>query len=192
VAEDDDIEVAKHMKTLVNKPNLLYNLVKEKKYDKLRKVFKKIDACDINEIPDFPVLTLEHLKQLTLGSYQLKQSCSYIAQHLDETGYIIESIKIPGEYIIRNRLRSHHKSQARYNVFIRYNPQIHLNIDWCCDCPVGLRTVGCCSHIASIIYYLGYARHVEDPHPAVQLTLIFPDVPPVDISETSDDENEDE
>jgi hypothetical protein len=89
VAEDDDIEVAKHMKTLVNKPNLLYNLVKEKKYDKLRKVFKKIDACDINEIPDFPVLTLEHLKQLTLGSYQLKQSCSYIAQHLDETGYII-------------------------------------------------------------------------------------------------------
>jgi hypothetical protein len=30
VAEDDDIEVAKHMKTLVNKPNLLYNLVKEK------------------------------------------------------------------------------------------------------------------------------------------------------------------
>ncbi len=41
-------------------------------------------------------------------------------------------------------------------------------------------------------YYLGYARHVEDPHPAVQLALIFPDVPPVNISETSDDENEDE
>ncbi len=49
-----------------------------------------------------------------------------------------------------------------------------------------------CASIASIIYYLGYARHVEDPHPAVQLALIFSDVPPVNISETSDDENEDE
>jgi hypothetical protein len=44
-----------------------------------------------------------------------------------------------------------------------------------------LRTVGCCSHIASIIYYLGDARHHKDPHPAVQLADIFPNAPPVTL-----------
>jgi hypothetical protein len=57
---------------------------------------------------------------------------------------------------------------------------------WISNGYVDVKTVGCCSHIASIIYYLGYARYYEDPHPAVQLADIFPDAPPMIID--SDEE----
>jgi hypothetical protein len=42
--------------------------------------------------------------------------------------------------------------------------------------------------VTSIIYYLGYARYIEDSHPTVQLEHIFPEAPPV--IDDSDDENE--
>ena len=54
-------------------------------------LFKKIDSC---EIPDFPKLEPDDLKDITLGSYQMKQSLSYIAQHMYETGlYYLEALK---------------------------------------------------------------------------------------------------
>ena len=74
---------------------------------------------------------------------------------------------------------SRHLSQVKYNVYIRYNPGEKLDLQWLCRCKNGLRVVGCCSHIASIIYYLGYARFHEDPHPAALLSNIFPDSPPI-------------
>lgn len=30
---------------------------------------------------------------------------------------------------------------------------------WYCECKVGPRTVGCCAHVASVLWYLGYARN---------------------------------
>ena len=33
---------------------------------------------------------------------------------------------------------------------------------WYCICRAGARVVGVCSHIVSILWYLGYARH--KPH----------------------------
>ena len=30
---------------------------------------------------------------------------------------------------------------------------------WYCTCPNGARVVGCCARVASIIYYLSYARY---------------------------------
>lgn len=30
---------------------------------------------------------------------------------------------------------------------------------WYCECKGGSRTVGCCAHICSVIWYLAFARH---------------------------------
>ena len=30
---------------------------------------------------------------------------------------------------------------------------------YCCECPNGKRTVGCCSHVAAVIYYLSNGRY---------------------------------
>ncbi|GFW36955.1 uncharacterized protein TNCV_5018541 [Trichonephila clavipes] len=38
---------------------------------------------------------------------------------------------------------------------IGHNP----NIEWYCHCKVGARVVGCCAHVASVLWYLGYWRH---------------------------------
>jgi SWIM zinc finger len=42
-----------------------------------------------------------------------------------------------------------------------------------CSCPNGLRTVGCCAHIATVLWYLGYARHLSEiPIPAAFLNNV--------------------
>ncbi|XP_028170363.1 uncharacterized protein LOC114360013 [Ostrinia furnacalis] len=42
-------------------------------------------------------------------------------------------------------------------------------IGYCCNCIVGLRTVGCCSHVMSIVWYLAYARHLDNISPPAQV-----------------------
>ncbi len=32
-------------------------------------------------------------------------------------------------------------------------------LGYCCSCTPGLRTVGCCSHVATLIWYLGFRRY---------------------------------
>ena len=32
-------------------------------------------------------------------------------------------------------------------------------LGYCCSCTPGLRTVGCCSHITTLIWYLGFGRY---------------------------------
>lgn len=33
---------------------------------------------------------------------------------------------------------------------------------WYCLCKTGARVVGVCAHVASVLWYLGYARHIRD------------------------------
>ncbi|EZA62071.1 hypothetical protein X777_06965, partial [Ooceraea biroi] len=45
---------------------------------------------------------------------------------------------------------------------------------YCCECPNGNRTVGCCSHVAAVIYYLVHARYLSKiVRPAEKLTKPF-------------------
>lgn len=41
-----------------------------------------------------------------------------------------------------------------------------------CDCKSGARTVGCCSHVAAVLWYLGYARHQPEPVPTPQSVIL--------------------
>lgn len=45
---------------------------------------------------------------------------------------------------------------------------------YCCNCANGNRTIGCCSHIAAVIYYLSYGRYLSKIiRPAEVLTKLF-------------------
>lgn len=71
-----------------------------------------------------------------------------------------------------------------------------------CTCKIGARTLGCCSHVASVIWYLGYRRHTGgdfNPPPFGQDVLdaaIVTEKSPVFVesndSTDSDDEEIDE
>ena len=74
-------------------------------------------------------------------------------------------LKEPGEKFINSR----HSSAKTYFVFIVAERNMngwYAIRSYCCDCIVGLRTVGCCSHVMSIIWYFSYARHEGLTRPA--------------------------
>lgn len=42
-----------------------------------------------------------------------------------------------------------------------FSPLIQVTA-WYCVCKTGARVVGVCAHVASVLWYLGYARHKQD------------------------------
>jgi len=72
--------------------------------------------------------------------------------------------------LIRGKIQSRFRSSAQHFVYIlidRAEEGIDSVSSYTCSCPQGLRTVGCCAHIATVLWYLGYARHLpEIPIPA--------------------------
>jgi len=54
-----------------------------------------------------------------------------------------------------------------------------------CNCKIGNRVVGCCSHVATIIWYFAHARYLEAiPEPAGYLDNLF------NIEEYCDDDDD--
>ena len=105
--------------------------------------------------PDFPHLDETELRNITCGVYQLKLSSSYMQEYLE----VNSEIFVHQEDDTRS-LQSRHTSSRTYLLWIEYSPM--EVIAWYCKCRAGTRVVGVCSHIASILWYLGYARH--KPH----------------------------
>jgi ABC-type antimicrobial peptide transport system permease subunit len=166
---ENDVLIATEMLSKLNDKNKLENVL-----NLTRNNDKKFTEIDATEIEDFPKLEVETIKnKITLGSYQLKQSFSYLNKHLDQNN---------GKYLIKLRLeesdsgfkmisalmQSRHSNKTKYKLFIQYSPNLNdykaINA-WVCSCKSGLRTVGCCSHIASVIYYMSYAKYSDNPIP---------------------------
>lgn len=96
-----------------------------------------------------------------LGTYQVKRALSYAEERSSTTDLngttdypVYTCSKFPN--IIRIPTRSAHVNRKTYNPIVRYAPEEVL--DWWCDCPAGNRYVGCCSHIASAVWFLSFQR----------------------------------
>lgn len=96
--------------------------------------------------------------------------------------------------IIRLEVRSRHINSKVYKAYVQYQPDsVGINgiKRYCCNCANSNRTIGCCSHIAAIVFYLSHARYLSKIlQPAQILTTLFDfeDVTPV-IGEDSDKED---
>ncbi|CAF3495859.1 unnamed protein product [Rotaria socialis] len=94
----------------------------------------------------------------------LKRARSYAEEHSDCTELTDPGVDFPieactehdAEDIIRLRFRSAHKS-CTYHTYIQFDSTEVFA--WYCTCIPGLQTVGCCSHIAVAIWFLGYERY---------------------------------
>ncbi|CAF0780028.1 unnamed protein product [Brachionus calyciflorus] len=79
----------------------------------------------------------------------------------------------PGSTVFFVRIQSRHSGNSIYKVYVSYLTESSIKNDtlingWYFTCKNGTRTVGCCSHVSSIIYYFGYARYLENiPKPAI-------------------------
>lgn len=150
-----------------------------------------------SDILDFPELDEKQLKIFFCGSYQLSQSVCYLAELINSDGSITLQYLKETPTILRIQIKSRHINSKIYNLFIEYFPNVN-DLDGIrrhyCNCPGGRRTAGCCSHLATVIYYLSNARYKANIlKPADVLTEIYisydrTNIYPV-IEENSDDDN---
>ena len=94
--------------------------------------------------------------------FQLKQAPSYTEEHCSTTD-LTNPLEFPLQicttdpHLIRIRYQSRHSNAKRYYTYVQFNAEDIQNS--CCDCPIGDRKVGVCSHRASAIWFLAYERH---------------------------------
>lgn len=145
------------------------------------------------ELLDFPRMDLKDLKVFFTGTYQLSQAVSYLVEMLEDDNTVFISYLKLNPDIIRFEVRSRHISRKTYKCYIHYKPDgtgVDSILHYCCTCANGNRTIGCCSHVAAMVYYLSHARFLSRIlRPANTLTKLFnfENVIPV-VDEDSDED----
>ncbi|CAF0967090.1 unnamed protein product [Didymodactylos carnosus] len=153
-----DIESSKEMLELVNKPNLVEQLLNESNLSR----FSNWTTVNATEFLEFPILTESQIRKLTFGIFQLKRARSYAEEYASSTDLTNLSIKYAVQVcktkpdLCRVIPKSAHSKRKTYYPTIRFSKS--KVVGWYCQCPIGSRVVGCCSHVASAIWFLGFER----------------------------------
>jgi hypothetical protein len=142
--------VAEKVAQRLNKSNDLQELVESTGLARTRVKWQLADEdCAL----DFPEMSLDDLMQITLGPYHVEMGARYNKQHIARgNGYIYYvHVQVPG--LIQIKLKSRHQKSVEYKLWVEYTP--HMNgsdsiSGYYCTCPSGARTLGCCSHVASV------------------------------------------
>jgi hypothetical protein len=185
--KDNETLITTNMKDRLYTPNKLEPYIDS--INRKKKVFTEIP---LNSVTDFPKLKLNDIRDhITLGSYQLKQALTYLNNVNSIEKYTSKTNLIDSnQTLIRTQIKSRHSSSKTYNTYISYKPNInsHKAIDsWICTCKSGKRTVGTCSHIATVIYKLGVTGEKARTRSIKSLESIFPSLP---VYESSDSDVE--
>lgn len=64
-------------------------------------------------------------------------------------------------------------------------------VEYFCTCETGSRTVGCCSHVMTIIWYLGYGQYNEIRVPNPDITNVSITISKVRNEESNEEVNDD-
>lgn len=181
-------ELLDYMESRSSLPHTLGQEVEAEGWNRKPSSFQSISASDLTE---FPIMTESSLLLFTSGLYQLRMARSYLAEIIDANDEVpMRFVKVKPT-IIRVNIRSRHSERVEYRVYVDYEPGRN-NVEgikgYYCDCKNGARTVGCCSHVATVVSYLALMRWMPTvPRPADYLTDLF-----VPRESDSEAESEDE
>jgi len=142
-----------------------------------------------DELPHFPRLSLAYLRDITLGVYQVKLAKSYIYDKRQRDTQFGFDMRMDEPGLLRARMYSRHSNAKQYNTWIAFKERWEEGEDteveeeleeepilgYYCDCKSGSRTLGCCGHVASVLWYLGYVRHqanIPEP-PSAALGIVM-------------------
>ncbi|XP_062568569.1 uncharacterized protein LOC134230745 [Saccostrea cucullata] len=155
--KENDFQIATKMRYLSTQTNRLQAEVESENLVKKRYHWRKIDDEE-NTITDFPKYTEEEIRELTLGVYQIKLAKFYTQEHVNQDGFEIwvDQFK-PG--LLAAKIQSRHISSKCYLCWIKFEDGVVTS--WYCRCKSGARVVGTCAHIASVIWYLSFARYSD-------------------------------
>lgn len=135
--------------------------------------FTRIDGQ--SNLPSFPQLSFSELILISLGTYQIKQTRSYYGEHVRANGrfeievcrevdsdLLRELSSTNNLYLVsRGRIQSRHVSGKIYFIYIlvdELSTSKEAILQYCCNCIVDRRTVGCCAHVMVVIRYLSWER----------------------------------
>ncbi|VDI02501.1 Hypothetical predicted protein [Mytilus galloprovincialis] len=119
--------------------NLLKEKIESENLDRIRSnstTWCKIDAASI----EFPSITEEDLRNLTLGVYQIKLAKSYVAEHVTENSDFEVLVHKQENNLICAKIQSRHVSSKAHLLWIQYDEVTVLG--WFCKCRAGARVVG--------------------------------------------------
>ena len=90
-------------------------------------------------------------------------------------------------------VQSRHIKRQAYRCYLDYAPNstglIAIRRHYC-ECAYRRRTVGCCSHVAAVVYYLSLAHHhTRIIRPAEILNSLFHDGAAVPVIDENSDED---
>lgn len=162
--QDDHQDLARKMKERVKVANAVERIVHRQKLLNHSNFNTPVDQADF----DFPVMTIEEIQiRITFGTYQLEQGLGYINEHFEKNGdfqmFVCDqqlNSQTESCRVVCTKFFSRHRSDTIYKVFLQYTPKKSVD-GWFCTCKIGSRTVGCCSHVAAIIFYLSIGKHKE-------------------------------
>lgn len=111
-----------------------------------------VESIDISKI------TEDDIRALTSGIYQVRQATSYADEYIHDTTLQIYFRQSMSDRI-HARIQSRHTSAKQYDICVEHDGKILKYTGWNCQCPLSARTGGTWSHVASVIWFLAYARH---------------------------------
>lgn len=179
---DDAEQILSVINERMYQHNTLADYVIQYNLNRRRSHFVNITVGSEN-LNDFPRLTMSELLLISCGPYQIRQSRSYYGEHIRASGtYTVEICRegnnnLPGDFlenncwILRGKIQSRHIGRKIYYVYFiinNNNAGRHAIQQYYCNCIVGKRTVGCCAHVMTVIWYIGWARFEQDVTPPAQ------------------------
>lgn len=187
----DYLDIGSRMLNLIDTKNLLQPIIKSHSFQRTKKrYFHEIDQNNLV----FPQLNEKDLKNLSLGTYSIKQAVSYVADHVKAHGkfeifaYDDEQTRVrfrqlcatenfQNPTLLLAQLKSRFRGRQTHDVYVLYDAvvaeQPNVRMFYMCECQHGLRTVGCCSHVMAVVWYFGYGRYTDAKEPASHLNNFF-------------------
>ena len=131
------------------------------------------EILEEDSVPRFPRMTLQEVKDLTYGVFQVQLAASYIQDNSAEdrqAEFQVDEEREPG--FMRMRFHSRYRNAMRHQLWIAFIEADENGVlqeqneepiqGYYCTCKSGARTLGTCVHVAAIIWYLAYARYQEN------------------------------
>lgn len=193
-------EIANLMLEKMNVPNILSQITVKQNFQNKFRTFEPFDMYHL-----LPSLTETDLFLISLGPYQIKNATSYAQMHSKQNDGQFLVFKVPDDVcaefcrqfqmddrslvLLMARMKSRYNSSKNHDVFVLIDSNgigEKAVIAYCCECYIGLRTVGCCSHVMCILWFTLHIKSNDLAHkPAEFLDNFF------NITNTNDSDFED-
>lgn len=177
-------EVVNRMMAKLDEVNIVGNVVTKQDFQKNIKKFTQFYA--FNQLSE---IQKDRLFWISLGNYQIQQAVSYAQMHIKQNENHFIAYKCPDEIckqyfpllcvndvepaLFMMKLNSRFRSNITHRTFVLIN-QSNISENTCdervvlgyfCECYIGWRTVGCCSHIMTMIMFMLVTKgcNLKDP-----------------------------